>query len=274
MSSAAYPPQLNRSWGKLRSVFAIMPSSTKQSNNLSALRRRANGVERALATLLGRPAQRGRTGDPLDVLIGTILSQNTNDRNSHRAFTNLRAAFSSWDEVRSAPVKDIADVIRSGGMAPSKSKRIKALLEELYGRHGELTLERLHTASTDEVFAELTAFDGVGNKTAACVCIFALNREVFPVDTHIHRVCNRLGLVRTSTPDQTFDAMRPLIPKGKAYAFHMNLIRFGRRVCKAQNPQCGACPLFEMCEWKDKKKYVLAKAMGDERMDFMLMDAL
>ena len=235
---------------------------------------RAVEIEAILASFLGRPRQELRGGDPLDVLIGTILSQNTNDRNSHRAYTNLRAAYRTWDDVLAAPLREIADTIRSGGMAPSKSKRIKALLALLKKREPRLSMERLRTASIDDILDELVTYDGVGLKTAACVCLFAMGHDVFPVDTHVHRICNRLGLVKTATPDKTFLAMRPIVPAGRAYAFHTNLIRFGRRVCKAQNPQCGVCPLFAHCAWKEKGKYLHAGTVGSEKLDFMLLDSL
>ncbi len=249
------------------------PESTARRARPGAAQR-AHAIEEVLAEFLGRPRQHLRGGDPIDVLIGTILSQNTNDRNSHRAYTNLRAKYATWDDALNAPVREIADTIRSGGMAPSKSKRIKALLALLKKRYGSLTMERLRKASDDAILEELVGYDGVGLKTAACVCLFALGRDVFPVDTHVHRLCNRLGLVKTTTPDKTFLAMRAIVPKGRAYAFHTNLIRFGRRVCKAQRPQCGICPLFTLCTWKDRKKYRGAGAVGSATLDFMLMDAL
>lgn len=235
---------------------------------------RARRIELELARFLGRPRQHLRGGDPLDVLIGTILSQNTNDRNSHRAYTNLRASYATWDDVLAAPVRDIADTIRTGGMAPSKAARIKALLATLKKKDGTLSLERLRETPVDAIFDELTGYKGVGMKTAACVCVFALGRDVFPVDTHVHRVCNRLGLVHTHSPDKTFLAMRPLVPNGRAYAFHTNLIRFGRRVCKSQNPQCGICPLYNDCAWKEKTNFAHGEKLGSAALDFMLMDAL
>jgi len=241
---------------------------------IDALKEKTKRIALTLEKFLGKPKQQLRSGDPLDVLIGTILSQNTNDRNSHRAYTNLRAAYPAWEDALRAPVKELADYIRTGGMAESKARWIQKLLGELKAARKTLSMEYLRTTPTEEIFAELTRYDGVGMKTTSCVCLFALGRDVFPVDTHVHRVCNRLGLVKTKTPDKTFEAMKPLVPKGKAYSLHTNLIRFGRRVCKAQNPQCGACPLFEECAWRDKKKYASAATVGGAKLDFMLMDAL
>jgi len=249
------------------------PAATRE-NKTDILKEKTKRIALTLEKFLGKPKQALRTGDPLDVLIGTILSQNTNDRNSHRAYTNLRAAFRSWEEALDAPVKEVADMIRVGGMADSKARWIQKLLRELKAKRKKLSMEYLHATPTEDIFAELTAYDGVGMKTTSCVCLFALGRDVFPVDTHVHRVCNRLGLVRTNTPDKTFEAMRPLVPKGKAYSLHTNLIRFGRRVCKAQNPQCGVCPLYAECAWKEKKQYKALGTVGDAKLDFMLMDAL
>jgi endonuclease-3 len=238
------------------------------------LRARTLLVADTLAAAIGVPRRTPRSGDPLDVVIGTILSQNTNDRNSHRAWEMLRATFGSWEDVLSAPVRDIAGAIRIGGMAPSKSKRLHALLAELKRTQGTLSMKHLKRMDDDAILTELTAYDGVGLKTAACVCLFALGRDMFPVDTHVHRLCNRLALVRTPTPDKTFAAMRALVPAGRAYELHTNLIRFGRRVCRAQQPQCGACPLFATCTWNEKKKHASRSTAGDERHDFMLLDVV
>lgn len=248
------------------------PSKKEQRTDL--VKEKTKRIALTLEKFLGKPKQALRSGDPLDVLIGTILSQNTNDRNSHRAYTKLRTAFRSWQEALDAPVKELADMIRVGGMADSKARWIQKLLRELRAKRKKLSMGYLRTTPTDEIFAELTAYDGVGMKTTSCVCLFALGRDVFPVDTHVHRLCNRLGLVKTNTPDKTFEAMRPLVPKGKAYSLHTNLIRFGRRVCKAQNPQCGVCPLYEECAWKEKKRYKSLGTVGDAKHDFMLLDAL
>ena len=237
---------------------------------------RVRVILRILEARLGIPRQKEARALPLDMLIGTLLSQNTNDRNSHRAYTKLRKRFPTWKKVAGAPVREIAAAIRVGGMKNQKSARIKALLQELKDRSGYYNLRGVEKLSDDEVIATLTRFNGIGIKTAACVLLFSLRRNVFPVDTHVHRICNRLGLVRTKSPDKTFEKMRPLIPAKKAYSFHTNLIRFGRSVCLARNPRCGRCPLFTLCKFRDKKEFAANTSDGSLRRDhkFMLLDEI
>ena len=210
------------------------------------------------------------------MLIGTVLSQNTNDRNSHRAYLRLRKNYPTWKKVAEAPVSGIASAIKVGGMKNLKSRRIKQLLLEVKEKNAGYRLSGLDKMSDDEVISMLTGFDGIGFKTAACVLLFSLRREVFPVDTHIHRICNRLGLVRTKTPGKTFEAMRPLVPKGKSYSFHTNLIRFGRTVCLARNPRCQQCPLYQECEFPEKESHAKRKRVSSGRTnaDFMLLDSI
>ena len=235
-----------------------------------------NGIIRHLESFLGLPRQAKKRANPLDMLIGTLLSQNTNDRNSHRAYVELRRRFPTWRRVAEAPTQAIAAAIRVGGMKNQKSVRIKALLQELKHGGGTYNLRGIEKLSDDEVIQTLTKFKGIGMKTAACVLLFSLRRNVFPVDTHVHRICNRLGLVRTNSPDKTFEKMRPLIPVKKAYSFHTNLIRFGRSVCLAQNPRCGRCPLYDTCSFGEKKRYALRSTNSPLRRDikFMLLDEI
>jgi endonuclease-3 len=225
---------------------------------------------------LGVPRQKKARTDPLDMLIGTLLSQNTNDRNSHRAYRKLRSRFPTWKKVAGAPVGAIASAIRVGGMKNQKSKRIKALLKNILEKNGSYSLRVLKGMNDNDVIEMLTSFNGIGYKTAACVLLFSLRREVFPVDTHIHRISNRLGLVETKTPEKTFEAMKPLVPKGKSYSFHTNLIRFGRTVCIAQRPRCGQCPLYDECVFSRKEMYASAKHPVSSRRntDFMLLDEI
>ncbi len=235
-----------------------------------------NRCTRLLEIHLGIPRQKKKRTDPLDMLVGTLLSQNTNDRNSHRAYLELRKRFPSWSRVANAPATAIASAIKVGGMKNQKSKRIKALLLNVRERYGAYHLSGIEKMTNDEVISLLTAFHGIGFKTAACVLLFSLRREIFPVDTHIHRICNRLGFVKTKTPDKTFDAMRILVPKGKSYSLHTNLIRFGRKVCHAQRPRCGQCPLFDECVFGEKEKFASIKHGLPSRRstDFMLLDEI
>ncbi|MGA9407310.1 MAG: endonuclease III [Bacteroidota bacterium] len=236
----------------------------------------ATRVIHLLELHLGIPHQKRERTDPLDMLIGTLLSQNTNDRNSHRAYLELRKRFPTWKKVAEAPVGAIAAAIKIGGMKNQKSSRIKALLRAVHKDNGSYRLPGIQKMKNDEVISMLTAFHGIGFKTAACVLLFSLRREVFPVDTHIHRICNRLGLVKTKTPDQTFEAMKLLVPQGKSYSFHTNLIRFGRTICLAQRPRCGQCPLFDVCAFSEKEKFAFQKITPTSRQnsDFMLLDEI
>lgn len=233
-------------------------------------------IIKLLESHLGIPFQKKERTDPLDMLIGTLLSQNTNDRNSHRAYLELRKRFPTWKKVADAPANAIASAIRVGGMKNQKSRRIKGLLRNVREQFGSYHLRGIEKMTNDEVILILTAFHGIGFKTAACVLLFSLRREVFPVDTHIHRICNRLGFVHTKTPDKTFEAMKHLIPEGKSYSLHTNLIRFGRTVCVARRPRCGQCPLYDECLFTGKGMFASAKRSISSRhnTDFMLLDQI
>ena len=223
----------------------------------------------------GVPKRPRKFAAPLDMLIATILSQNTNDINSHRAYLSLRKKFPKWEQVKSATPASIAAAIRTGGMAKQKSVVIKNVLNGLSDRFGMISLSHLKNRPNQEIVEILCSLDGVGLKTASCVLLFSLGRDAFPVDTHVHRICNRLGLVRNcNTPEKTFEAMKDLVPKGKSYSLHINLIRFGRKICRSANPLCGVCPLYEDCVYAEKGNYRKSTAamMGDEKVNFMLLD--
>lgn len=251
-------------------------SRTSHSQSLKKLRLHARTIADALDKYLGRPVQTKRLALPLDMLIATLLSQNTNDRNSHQAWLNLRANFPSWEEVVQAPTSRLAKVIEVGGLKNQKAHRIKKILKVLMKQRGSFSLGFLKKKTDQDILDYLTSLDGIGTKTAACVLVFSLGRDVFPVDTHVHRLCNRLGLVSTKTPDQTFEAMKEIVPKGRAYSLHTNLIRFGRKVCKAGKPLCGQCPLYRLCQFPQKRYY--AERGGDRLparqrdVNFMLLD--
>lgn len=185
--------------------------------------------------------------DLLDELIGTILSQNTTDKNSSRAFASLKQAFPTWDSALSAPTQKLATAIKIGGLANIKAKRIKAILAELKAKTGALSLAPIREMNDKDAMDYLQSFKGVGFKTAACVLMFGLGRDLCPVDTHIHRILNRLGILTTTHADETFLQLQPLVPKGKSYSLHINLIRHGKQVCKAQTPNCNRCVLAEEC---------------------------
>lgn len=251
----------------------MISTSRRNGVHLTSLRAKTLRVAKKLETFLGVPKQAKRLPKPLDMLIATILSQNTNDKNSHRAYTLLRQRFPTWEEVVHAPLRSIKSAIRVGGMANQKSVRIKETLEAINSLYGSYDLAGLNKKPDQSIIEELISLNGVGVKTASCVLLFSLRRDVFPVDTHVHRICNRLGLVRSQTPDKTFEMMRQLVPKGRGYSFHTNLIRFGRKVCRSQNPGCAVCPVYDECTFEGKaKRKQRREALSKADHDFMLLD--
>ena len=237
------------------------------------LRRKSFRIASRLETFLGVPQQAERLAGPLEMLIATILSQNTNDKNSHRAYKELRARFPTWKRLAGASVQSIADAIRTGGMANQKAARIKNTLHAVKQRFGTYSLAKLRSMSNEQVIGELIVLDGVGFKTASCVLLFSLGRDVFPVDTHIHRICTRLELSGGSRhPDDTYHIMKDLAPKGRGYSFHTNLIRFGRLVCRSTHPYCGDCPLFSECRHPNKERSHRMNGKRRQDFHFMLLD--
>jgi len=207
------------------------------------------------------------------MLIATILSQNTNDKNSFRAYQALRTRYPEWGQVVEAPLRDVRTAIRAGGMANQKAPRIRGALKAVREMYGTYDLSALRNRPSRTIISELTALRGVGPKTAACVLLFSLGRDVFPVDTHVHRLCSRLGLAPGSrTPDETFEAMQRVVPPGKGYSFHTNLIRFGRMVCRSQRPLCGECPVYEECGFPGKDRTRGRRSISTTDHHFMLLD--
>ena len=206
-----------------------------------------------LRTVYGAPEpQRGL--DPLDVLIETILSQSTTNANSDRAFESLKRRFPTWEAARRARVTSIEAAIRSGGLARQKSARIKKLLNEIHNRRGSLDLSFLNTAPLEEAKKFLASFKGVGPKTVACTLLFACNRAVFPIDTHIFRIARRLGLIPEKCSDEeAHRLMGEMIPRRRYFEAHINLIRHGRRVCRPRDPLCEQCCLVDYCEYYEKR---------------------
>lgn len=200
-------------------------------------------VARRLEARYGPLGWRGH-GDPLDVLIKTILSQNTNDANRDRAYTALRQGFPTWEAVAAAPEAAIAEAIRPGGLHRQKARVIKHVLNTLLRERGQLKLDYLADMSLEEAMRELMRFPGVGKKTAGIVLLFALKKPYFPVDTHIKRITRRLGWVKSGDPH---DKLNPLIPDELKYQLHLHLIRHGRETCRARRPRCADCILNDLC---------------------------
>jgi endonuclease-3 len=207
-------------------------------------RARVARIRERLAEVYGVPVRRYH-GDPLAELVLTVLSQSTNDRNRDVAFLRLRERFPSWEAVRDAPVEEIEEAIRPGGISRVKSVRIQAILRAI---GDPLDLSWMRDAPVGESRAYLGALPGVGRKTAACVLLFAYGLRDVPVDTHVGRVATRLHLLRPKAPsDELHDAMVDLTPEGAELEFHVNLLRHGRRTCHSQRPACEECALARMC---------------------------
>ena len=222
-------------------------------NRQNELKDKAGRVEAALTQVYGPRVWRAENylSDLLGALVATVLSQNTSDLNSGRAYASLKQAFpGGWDDVRTAAVTAVADAIRAGGLANVKAPRIQAILQDVYERHGRTDLDHLRAWDDAAIRDYLRSFHGVGAKTAACVLMFNLGRPVLPVDTHVHRVSRRLGLIGpTATADQAHDLLPRLLDDDQIYSFHVHLIEHGRRTCHARNPACAACPVRGECDF-------------------------
>ena len=187
-------------------------------------------------------------GDPIEVLVETILSQNTSDSNSGRAFASLKASFGTWEDVASAPAEHIARGIRCGGLSQIKAVRIKQVLGQIEKEQGRISLDSLKSRTTAEAADYLMRLPGVGRKTASCVLLFALGKPSLPVDTHVFRVAKRLGLIDSSTSvEKAPGVLQEQIPSSKVYQFHIHMIEHGRRVCRARQPRCHECALGRLC---------------------------
>lgn len=225
------------------------------------LKEQALAVHELLLGYYGYPEWRDPL-PPLDELVSTILSQNTNDTNRDRAFNALRERFPTWEAVRDAEEADVVDAIRPAGLANQKGPRIQKVLREITAQRGDLDLGFLDEMSTEQASEWLMKFKGVGPKTAAIVLQFSLDKAAFPVDTHIYRVTGRLGLrPEKMNADQAHDHLAQLFPPDAYYAAHLNLIRLGREICQARRVHCESCPLKELCEY-----YLSRRGSGEADM--------
>lgn len=217
------------------------------------LQEKAEFVFVRLNAAFGTPVWTGG-GDPVDELIGTILSANTTDVNSSRAFAQLRATFGDdWDAVRTAPLQAIKDAIRVAGMYNQKAPAIVGTLTRLQEARGDYNLDHLATMDVEDALAFLTAFPGVGHKTACIVLLFCFNRGAFPVDTHIRRISQRLGISgRNASAERIRVIWEGLLPPETYYPLHINLIRHGREICQARAPKCEICPLQAGCDYYNR----------------------
>lgn len=196
------------------------------------------------------PRERYSARDPLEELILTILSQNTSDRNSGRAWRSLQLRYRSWEAVLAADTSELYEAIKSAGLGNIKAPRIQSVLQEIFDRRGSFDLHFLRELPMAEAKRWLTSLPGIGPKTAACVLCFACDMPALPVDTHVHRVSQRLGLIGPKVgADAAHDLLEQAVPPDDVYAFHVNMILHGRQICHAQRPECGRCPLVDLCDY-------------------------
>ena len=212
-------------------------------------RARCARICNALIAAYGEPKWAGPQ-DPLDVLVKMLLAQGASTASAEKAFAALRAAYPVWDQVADARPESVARAVHAGGLAPQKAKHVIKLIKDIKKEYGAASLEFIKTMSVREAMRALDAVDGVGQKTGACVILFALGREICPVDAHILRILQRVGIIPgTATAEQAFELLQPLVPSGRYYAFHVNLITLGRSVCKAGKPRCSACSVETECRY-------------------------
>jgi len=210
---------------------------------------KATQVHQRLLDFYGEPTWRNPL-PPLDELVSTILSQNTNDANRDRAFDSLRARLPTWEQVRDASEEEVIEAIRPAGLANQKGPRIQAVLRAITKERGSLDLSFLEDYSNEEAMDWLLKFKGVGPKTASIVLMFSLGKPAFPVDTHVHRISGRLGLrPEKMSADQAHQHLATQFPPDAYYAAHLNIIRLGREICNARTPKCEDCPLQELCDY-------------------------
>jgi len=224
----------------------ILPGVTTDATRLKGKVRR---VVAALEKRFGEPKVQRRV-DLIGSFVLTMLSQHTSDVNAERAFGVLKSRFPEWEDVADATPRQIAGAIRSAGLANQKSGRIRDFARWIKATFGGYDLSRMNAMSTDEITKLFTSVNGIGIKTVSVVLLFSLGRDVFPVDTHVHRICRRVGLVPdNATAEQTHHRMAPLIAKGKSMSLHVNFLRLGRTICHARGPTCPECPLRRLCEY-------------------------
>ena len=231
------------------------------------LKAKAQALHDCLIEVYGNPEWRSHL-DPISEVVSTIISQNTSDVNRDRAYDRLLDRFETWEAVRDAPAAAIADAIRPAGLSQQKAPRIKAALQFITREQGELSLDFLKDMPVDAAKAWLTQIKGIGPKTAAIILLFALDRPAFPVDTHIHRVTQRLGLIGPKvSAEKAHDLLEALLPAETYYPFHLNVIHHGREICHARNPRCEICPLQDMCDY-----YRRSLASHDRKEEFIRDD--
>ncbi len=229
-------------------------SSPKAVNEAAHVedREKIKQILAALEARYGRPVHH-QHGDVLEELVGTILSQNTSDVNSERAYRSLRQAFPDWSDLARASDDEIAEAIRSAGLSRHKAPAIRAAVVALLDDEYEERVRWLREAPLEEARAWLQSLPGVGPKTAACVLLFALGRPALPIDTHVYRVSQRLGLLPPGiSASAAHRYLEPLVPPDDVFRFHLLLIRHGRAVCRARRPTCERCVISHDCDYYNR----------------------
>jgi endonuclease III len=216
-------------------------------------KKRVQRIVRLLEDRFGEPKWPGPR-DFLADLIWTLLSQNTNDKNAETAYIRLRERFPDWTAVLKSPLTKIIDAVRPAGLGQQKARSIKALLQWVDGTYGTFALNFLCQEESSKIRDLFITQKGIGVKTISVALMSACGHDVFPVDTHVHRICRRLALVpdRVSA-EKTHVLMQPLMPAGKCYSLHINMLKLGRTLCKARQPECPPCPLVKLCPSADIK---------------------
>lgn len=208
-----------------------------------------------------RPASDFRYDEPLDDLLLTILSQNTNDKNRDKAYAKLRETYPHWEQVAGAPVESVIDCIRVAGLGETKAKHIKAVLETVREKFGNYSLKALEDWKTEDIRSFLVSLPGIGVKTAGIVLVFDLGREAFPVDTHITRITKRLGWVPENwTPAKIQEYLETVLDGSRFGGGHLNFLEHGRSVCGARKPKCAECTVSQWCKFGKAELKKKAKA--------------
>lgn len=211
--------------------------------------KQAEAVHQRLLEHYGRPDWHGELS-PVEELVSTILSQNTNDVNRDRAYDRLVSSFDSWEEVRDAEQDEVIEAIRVAGLANQKGPRIQEALRTITRKQGEITLDFLEEMDPESARKWLEDLKGVGPKTASIVLLFAFQKPAFPVDTHVHRVTTRLGLIpEGTTAEKAHKFLASLFDEGAYHDVHLNIITLGREICQARKPLCAQCPLTDLCRY-------------------------
>jgi len=220
-----------------------------KTSGLEQMRAKYARIAAALNEEYGYPTWRQHY-PPVDEMMLTFLSQNTSDTNSLRAFEQIKARYAEWEAVRDAQPGELIDTIRSAGLANQKGPRMQAALRYLTETQGRITLDHLQDMPVTDAKRWLTSINGIGPKTAAIILLFSMNKPAYPVDTHVHRVTRRLGLVGDkTTAEQAHVIMEQIVPEKDYYASHLQIIQHGREVCHARNPRCGVCVLQKECDY-------------------------